>query len=209
MNPEEIIFKNIDVLIKLSEACWHEFDIRRQYEWKVSFGLWTALGIISGFALKENIILPFDKLLLIPILSIILLAYLWWHIGLRNSNRHDQDKRHEYYKVIHKELDFYKRLDDANDIFLEKQWENEGKQLTDDEKVKGREKVKKEAFAIFAGPPSTSSGLFLKVWSHGTQIAITVVFLFLLGSILWNKDPNRKGIEDNKSHCCKRIECQK
>ena len=50
-------YEKIKVLTNLSEACWKEYDTRRSYEWKVSFGLWTSIGLIAGFSLKEDIIL--------------------------------------------------------------------------------------------------------------------------------------------------------
>jgi hypothetical protein len=179
--------KKLDTLIKLSEACWTEFDTRRSYEWKISFGLWTAIGIIIGFALKEDVNHVIDMWLVTLVLVIIMAAYIWWHIGLRNSNKRDQDKRHAYFKVIHKEIDFWPDLNKITDDSLEEDWKNRNLNLTERTKNNKKENAKQEISELFHKRPSTSSGFFLSVWSHGFQVLITVILLILLWVVLWNK----------------------
>ena len=45
----------IETLLKLGEASWNSWDRRRSYEWKVSFGLWSALGLIAGAQLRGDL----------------------------------------------------------------------------------------------------------------------------------------------------------
>jgi hypothetical protein len=169
--------KRTEMLFKLSETCWTEFETRRTYEWKVSFGLWAGLGIIAGFALKEDITLAIPIWGIVLFLFLILLAYLWWHIGLRWSNKRDQDKRHEYYRIIHKNLGFYETGADVKiDLF-----------------------VTPEAKTIWQK--------LRRIWAHGAQLLITVSFLVFLAFILSNRDswrPEKKNCHCNKQIECRR-----
>jgi hypothetical protein len=151
-------YEKIEVLTNLSEACWKEYDTRRSYEWKVSFGLWTSIGLIAGFSLKEDIILNINVWWIISILFVLATAYTWWQYGLRISNARDQDKRHEYYKVIHESIGFTKK-DIAN--------------LNEE---------------IFKNRPRTSHSFIFFNWSHSSQLLITYSFLLLLGLILTRHD---------------------
>lgn len=83
----------INSLFKLADRCWTEYDSRRSYEWKINFGLWTSLGVVLGFAIKERFII--GPQIWIPI-GVIAIFYLRWQLGLFTSNRHDQNKRHCY-----------------------------------------------------------------------------------------------------------------
>jgi hypothetical protein len=52
-SPESLSKKDrIDALLRLGESCWKQMDTRRAYEWKVSFGLWTALSVIAGLLIR-------------------------------------------------------------------------------------------------------------------------------------------------------------
>jgi hypothetical protein len=179
MTPE----KKMDILLSLANASQSEYDTRRSYEWKVSFGLWTAIGVISGFALKEDFNLPVSDMWIFFLLSVIFLAYTWFHYGLHRSNCHDQRKRYFYIKsYIHPELGI-------------------NQELLKPEEAKLFEKVK------------SSKGRFYQVWSHGSQILITTVFLIILGAILTNKEINSRcnqnysPKQDKYSECCPHPRC--
>jgi uncharacterized membrane protein YhaH (DUF805 family) len=167
--------KKIDILISLANSSQSEYDTRRTYEWKVSFGLWTAIGVISGFALKENFNLPMNSFLIYLLLTIIFLAYIWFQYGLHKSNDHDQKKRYFYIKTfIHPEIGIdHNHLDPENKKLFEK--------------------------------TKPSKGKFYQVWSHGSQILITGVFLIILGVILTNKEIrtnkfNNKSLEHHRAY---------
>jgi hypothetical protein len=104
MDPMEIKDPKIKVLSSLSESCWREYDTRRQYEWKVNFALWAGFGIIAGFSIKENFEL--EKWVWI-IIAVVFCVYIVWQVGLRNSNRLDQSKRHFYDEKIRCQLKIY------------------------------------------------------------------------------------------------------
>lgn len=202
--------KTIEELNHLADACWKEFDTRRSFEWKVSFGLWTAIGIILGFTLKEDINLPWW--LVIPLLIFILAVYIWFHYGLRNSSKQDQDKRHAYIKVIQHQIGFFPMLDTAiNDLYDKKkeiiQGASDEASETSNEKIeKEIEEEKKKTRAFFEGRTSTSKGPFIKIWSHGSQIGITFILLILLGVILVNKDLKNSKDDKQKFYSHKKIE---
>lgn len=94
---DEIKDKKINILTSFSESCWREYDTRRQYEWKVNFALWAGFGIFAGFSIKEDFFL--DKWIWI-VIAFVFVVYNFWQIGLRNSNRLDQSKRHFYDEKI-------------------------------------------------------------------------------------------------------------
>lgn len=170
--------KKLETLVSLSESCWSEYNSRRSYEWKVSFGLWTAIGVIAGFALKEGVIIPLNQYWIIGLLISIFLAYLWFQAGLYRSCTQDQSKRHIYISFIHSQIGFNtKRL-----------------------KEKERELFKKRS-------KLSNSKFFFLVWSHGSQLLITAVFLTILGLILLNRDVKSNKPDSFKCSCYENTRC--
>lgn len=157
--------KQLETLMTLANSCWTEYDTRRSYEWKVSFGLWTAIGIISGFALKEDFLLPFSKghiglIVFIILLVVIFMGYYYFQRGLFTSNKHDQAKRH-YYINNHIHPIVNVKHDDMTP----------------------------EIRKLFEEPPIYSAGKKVhQVWSHRNQIIITGTFILILICILVSKE---------------------
>ena len=91
-----------ELLLKLADASWRDFDQRRSYEWKSNFALWTGLGILSGYLLSRTE--PLSCLLAVfitVILSLIgaIYGYLWTP-HLRRRNREDQVAAHFYWGLL-------------------------------------------------------------------------------------------------------------
>jgi hypothetical protein len=99
-----------EILFKLAEQKWQEYNSRRSYEWKVNFGIWAGIGIFSGFCIKENI--RFDNILIIILLSIfyivMILVYYIFRRGISKSCNDDQIERFKYIDKIHEILDLNK-----------------------------------------------------------------------------------------------------
>jgi hypothetical protein len=81
-----------DVYLRLADRAQHRFDQRREYEWKVNFGLWTAIGLALGFLLSADA--PIDskmKWAATILLAIIVLVYGYWISMLHVRARRDRD----------------------------------------------------------------------------------------------------------------------
>jgi hypothetical protein len=164
--------KDAETIINLVNSCWIEYDTRRSYEWKVSFGLWTAIGIMVGFSFKENFIFPFKTWEIITLLSIILFSYILFQLGLFQSSKWDQRKRHYYIKkCLHPLLDI--TLSDASE----------------------------EEKRAFEKGPKTSSKYLLFNWSHLSQILITLAFLVILFISIDRKPSNTNNDRIYCQHC--------
>ena len=94
MNDKE----RFDSLHALWKGAWENFHERRRYEWKFSFGIWTALVLIAGqIALVEikNQPTPLSRALLILLSVIILvgilLTHVWWLVAVRQAHKTDRN----------------------------------------------------------------------------------------------------------------------
>ncbi len=55
---EDIRSLRVGALLKLSESVWKEIENRRSFQWKVSFGVWTALAAFAGTMLRGELTPP-------------------------------------------------------------------------------------------------------------------------------------------------------
>lgn len=96
--------KRIEFLSRLAEASWESMNKRRAYEWKVSFGLWTALGLLCSFALSAHLGIAL-RWILTACLGLISIVYVFmWTRGLHQRNADDKKLAEQYWKEIEKEL---------------------------------------------------------------------------------------------------------
>ena len=51
LNPKE----QADILVKMHETAWLNFDRRRSYEWKLSLGIWTAAAAFTALLLGKDV----------------------------------------------------------------------------------------------------------------------------------------------------------
>lgn len=88
-----------DAIESLRQAAWQSFDRRRAFEWKLSFGLWTALGaIIGGLAIGEATLQSQSErgFLIGFCAAVILIHGVWAFIYLDKVNRADLKKSYAY-----------------------------------------------------------------------------------------------------------------
>src|SRR2546427_728943 len=98
----------LDAILKLADASWLSMDRRREFEWKVSFGLWTALAAFSGFMLRKEISLT-DRPQYIwglgSLLSLIFILYVFlWLAGLSVRHKKDRRRAEEYWMMADEAL---------------------------------------------------------------------------------------------------------
>ncbi len=94
MTDEE--FKSLDLL---REAAWRSFDARRAYEWKLSFGLWTALALTAGALISREPakVLHANWSALVCTIAgaaVVVVVHMWWTHNCRLRN--DRDRRLSY-----------------------------------------------------------------------------------------------------------------
>lgn len=96
----------VEAIFKLANAMWRDFDSRRSYEWKVTFGLWTALGLFAAGVIKGDVKLPLGCggfIVLVIIFGGIWLSYtLLWTPGLRKRQKLNLDSAHYYWNGVEK-----------------------------------------------------------------------------------------------------------
>ena len=85
-NKQTYDHKQLEVLIRLCEIAWTNFDRRRSYEWKLSLAIWTALTAFIALTLKGNLNqppkLPFG---VFAALIVCLQAFFLHRVKLANS----------------------------------------------------------------------------------------------------------------------------
>ena len=104
-NKKDFDRDRLEILLKLAEAAWRDFDTRRPTEWRANLALWGALGLFSGFVLKGEATVPGHLKILVSVLLVTIgsVYTFWWTQGqyLRNW----QDRKIADY--------FWDRVEDA------------------------------------------------------------------------------------------------
>jgi hypothetical protein len=92
-------FEKASRFIELAKTNQENLWKRRGIEWKINFGLWTALAIMIGAIYKEGIgdVLSKYTLGIVLVLGVVFIAYLWHSIGTVISDEKDVDW-HIFYK---------------------------------------------------------------------------------------------------------------
>jgi hypothetical protein len=82
-------------------------DARRAYEWKVSFGLWTALGILAGLLIRGEFKPPtVQAVFYAALLACIVLVYIFvWSIGLHRRNAKNRRDAQHFWNLAVKEFE--------------------------------------------------------------------------------------------------------
>lgn len=106
----------VDPLLKLADAAWRSFERRSSYEWRISFALWSGLGLFAGFLLRggaANILAHHSCLIGLVVLGVsvvILLVYaLVWTKGLYERNQNDKVAADTFLGLVEKELGLAER----------------------------------------------------------------------------------------------------
>ena len=98
----------VDALFRLADAAWHSFERRSSYEWQVSFALWSALGLFSGFVLGGRV--HFSSPASVRMITILICAFLWsiyamvWTPGLYRRNQYDKQLADYFWGKVEKEF---------------------------------------------------------------------------------------------------------
>jgi putative Ca2+/H+ antiporter (TMEM165/GDT1 family) len=96
----------VELLLKHADFAWRSYSERRAIEWKVNFGLWTALGVFAGFVFQLNTeTLPIQYgYIASGILFIIFPVFIWWKYEIQKRNTRDHKAMYYYWEIAHNEL---------------------------------------------------------------------------------------------------------
>ncbi|MDR3410833.1 MAG: hypothetical protein P4L87_07815 [Formivibrio sp.] len=105
MNDEQK--RLIDVLSMRRSWEWDSYNSRREYEWKVTIGVWTALAASLGLIISKDVTFPveFIKFGSIALVVLLFCLHLWFLWGIQRANDADRDQVFFGDNLINKELD--------------------------------------------------------------------------------------------------------
>jgi hypothetical protein len=98
----------LDALFKLADASWHSFERRSSYEWKVSFALWSGLGLFAGAMLRgeAHISHPYYARMVVILICVAIwfVFALLWSPGLYSRNQQDKALADSFWIQVEREL---------------------------------------------------------------------------------------------------------
>jgi hypothetical protein len=147
-----------DAVESLRQAAWESFDRRRAFEWKLSFGLWTALALsIAGLAAGQVTFKPdavAERWFVSAIASIVVVLHGWWSLYLAQVNDADLRKSYIYEREQRLALGISERTKPGEDI--------------------------NRVITLMTG-----RGWFAKHGGHVTQVAITAILAAGAAALAW------------------------
>jgi hypothetical protein len=87
-NKKDFDRDRLEILLKLADVSWRDFDARRPTEWRANLALWGGLGLFSGLVLKGEATVPGHlRVVVSAILVAIAVVYtFWWTRGMHRRN---------------------------------------------------------------------------------------------------------------------------
>jgi hypothetical protein len=85
-------------------------DARRAYEWKVNFGLWTALALLAGLLVRDEVkLLAATKICWGILFVLIIIVYIFiWSAGLHRRNAQNRRDANHFWGLATKDMDLDK-----------------------------------------------------------------------------------------------------
>jgi hypothetical protein len=145
-----------DTVESLRQAAWQSFNQRRAFEWKLSFGLWTALSaIIAGLAIGQATLKSTPERWVLSAISVVVVVlHGLWSFFLNKVNRADLDKSYVYER-------------------------EEMLALGLAEHTKAGDDIQKTIVSM------TGRGWLGKHWGHFTQVAVTIILAVGITVVAW------------------------
>ena len=90
-----------DVMLGLFNRAWTNFHDRRAYEWKLSFGIWTALAIFAAFIFRGEVAWGVGSRHALGFGLVALLGIQWFfEYRIKRANDMDAARAHDYEKRL-------------------------------------------------------------------------------------------------------------
>lgn len=78
-NKKDFHRDRLEILLKLADVAWRDFDTRRPTEWRANLALWGALGLFSGLVLKGEATVPGHLKVAVSVFLVAIgLVYTFW-----------------------------------------------------------------------------------------------------------------------------------
>jgi len=93
----------LNLLVRLLEIAWTNFDRRRSYEWKFSLAIWTALAAFIALSLKAptvHVCTGLEKAAVLIAAGLILVVQAYFQDRVRRANNVDKARAHTYEKEV-------------------------------------------------------------------------------------------------------------
>jgi uncharacterized membrane protein YhaH (DUF805 family) len=107
--------KQLEVLTRLCEIAWTNFDRRRSHEWKFSISLWTALTAFIALILRKDVVAP-SILAFCSVVCLIFGLQVIFQYFVKVSNKVEQEKALKYEKLLNRAVG--EELEDARGKLL-------------------------------------------------------------------------------------------
>jgi hypothetical protein len=118
LTPEQ---KNLfDALSSLREAAWTRYDRRRDFEWKLSFGIWTMLATLTGFLLTDKLSTQVQQqqhavFIGVAVFVVVVFSiHFSLQLGIRRKHKRDLEVAGHYAKRLAAELQFSVHANELN-----------------------------------------------------------------------------------------------
>jgi hypothetical protein len=87
-NRKDLDRDGLEILLKLADVSWRDFDGRRPTEWRANLALWGALGLFSGLVLKGETTVPGHLKIVVSVILIVIggVYTFWWTRGMYKAN---------------------------------------------------------------------------------------------------------------------------
>lgn len=108
--------KKAEVFLALAKLSQESFFNRRTFEFKVAFGLWTAIGLITYVAVEHPDIIATWSLWVLGIVYLLIFVFwvVGWQLPLRRAFEIDKKFKHYYMHRAEGRLAKFPRLTDEN-----------------------------------------------------------------------------------------------
>ena len=95
---------NKDIVFKLLDHNWREFENKVSLEWKLSFGLWGALIAILYAIYEKKIEVKDESIFFISAGLLIIVLHIWFVIWIQTCLKKHRSRLHEFRSILLKKI---------------------------------------------------------------------------------------------------------
>jgi len=120
--------EKLQVMLKMAEVYWTNFNRRRGFEWKFSMSIWTALAAFIAISFREGAGMPSVRLRIGLVVGAILIwvVQMWFLRRVTLANRADKAKA-LFYEYAMKDILLFKFDQDVKKALVDlKSWDRPG-----------------------------------------------------------------------------------
>ena len=98
--------RKFDAIATLRSWAWDSWDRRREFEWKMSLGIWTSLSALIGILFSRDTAVPSEifKWGSVVIVLLVALLHFAFCIGISIAQNADRRRAESYESLLNKEF---------------------------------------------------------------------------------------------------------